>query len=334
MPCDAGRPNDWPRSCSVTEITPGGTGERAERIWIVIVNWRQPEATLLCLASLESAGATLEDVVVVDNESSGHVEHLTRPRYPAVTVLAQPDNLGFATAANIGARHAFARGATAVLLLNNDATLLPGAMPALRESLAASDGVGVFTAKVFLTDAPDRLWAAGGVFTGRRVVELGAGERDTDAYDDGQLDFVYGCAMLIRADAFQDVGGFDERYFLYYEDIDLCLRARERGWGVGMAANAHVLHEGSRSTRSEPAIKVYHHARSRALFFSRHLRASRLVFVASETVFIARRILSHLIAGQFRNAAAHLRGTADGLRARARGTTPRAAALPAHVREG
>jgi GT2 family glycosyltransferase len=283
---------------------------------------------------LERAGAPLTDVVIVDNESSGEVERLTRARYPGVTVLAQSENLGFATGANIGVRHALARGATAVLLLNNDATLLPNAMQALRENLAASNGVGVFTAKVFLTDTPDHLWAVGGDFTGRRVVELGAGERDTGAYDERRFDFVYGCAMLMRADALRDVGGFDERYFLYYEDIDLCLRARERGWDVGMAANAHVLHQGSRSTRGEPAMKVYHHARSRALFFSRHLRAPRLLFAASEAAFIARHVLAYLIARQFANAAAYLRGTADGLRARTQGTTATGAALAAHGHGG
>jgi len=315
----------------VTNIT--NARGRADRIWTVVVNWRQPDATLECLASLERAGATLDDVVVVDNESSGDIERRTRARYPGVTVLAQSENLGFGAAANLGARHALARGATAVLLLNNDATLRPDAMQALRESLAASNKVGVLTAKVFLTGAPDHLWAVGGEFTGRRVVELGAGERDAGAYDDRRLDFVYGCAMLMRAEMLRDLGGFDERYFLYYEDIDLCLRARERGWDVGMAANAHVLHEGSRSTRGEPAMKVYHHARSRALFFARHLRGSRLVFAASEAAFIARHVLSHIVAGQFANAVAYLRGTADGLRVRTVGTT-RGTALAPHGRGG
>jgi len=316
----------------VTDITGARSRGRPERIWTVVVNWRQTDATLKCLASLERAGVALDDVVVVDNESSGEVERLARARYPGVSVLAQPENIGFAKAANIGARHALARGATAVLLLNNDATLLPDAMQALRESLAGPTSVGVFTAKVFLSESPDRLWAVGGEFTGRRVVELGADERDTGAYDERRLDFAYGCAMLMRADMFRDVGGFDERFFLYYEDIDVCLRARERGWDVAMAPNAHVLHEGSRSTRGEPAMKVYHHARSRALFFSRHLRASQLVFFASETAFIARHVLSHLFSGEFGKAAAYLRGTADGLRARRLSPSPARTAVTARGR--
>ena len=286
----------------------------AERLWTVLVNWRQTDATLACLASVERAGADLRRVLVVDNESGGDLQRRMRATYPDVVVLPQMENLGFARAVNVGAHYAISRGATAVLLLNNDAVLLPGAMQHLTETLANSPDLGVITGKVFLTEAPDRLWAVGGTFTGRRVVELGAGEPDVGAYDDARLDFVYGCAMVMRADVFRDVGGFDERFFLYYEDIDLCLRARAAGWGIGIAPDAHLLHEGSKSTRDEPSVKVYHHARSRMLFFSRHLRGARVLFALSELAFTARRVGGHLLAGEGRYAIAYLRGIRDAFR--------------------
>jgi GT2 family glycosyltransferase len=311
------------------QITRALADSSAERIWTVIVNWRQTETTLACLASLEQGGAERARVVVVDNESNGDLERRVRAASLDVVVLAQSENLGFAQAVNLGARYALARGATGVLLLNNDAVLLPGAMQHLTEKLADDRELGVITAKVFLTEAPDRLWAVGGVFTGRRVVEMGAGERDVGAYDDARLDFVYGCAMLMRADMFRELGGFDERFFLYYEDIDLCLRARAAGWRVGMAPNAHVLHEGSKSTRGEPTIKIYHHARSRLLFFSRHLREAKGLFAASEVAFIARRVAMHLVAGESGNAVAYIRGTIDGMRSRAVGHTPGGTAVAA-----
>lgn len=289
-------------------------GATPECIWTVVVNWRQTAATLTCLASLQRAGANLDTVVVVDNEAQGDLERQLRVSYPNVAVLAQSANLGFATAVNIGAHYALARGATAILLLNNDAELEPGAMDNLAATLASEPEVGVLTAKVYLTATPDRLWAIGGVYTGDRVIEIGAGERDVGAYDDARLDFVYGCAMVVRAEVFRDIGGFDERYFLYYEDIDLCLRAQEAGWRVAMAPNARVHHEGSRSTRREPTIKVYHHARSRLLFFSRHLRASRATFTMTEAAFVARRVGAHLLSGEVSNAVAYVRGTVDALR--------------------
>ena len=303
-------PSDVPRSPDEPVIE----SARAESIWTVIVNWRQTASTLTCVASLERGGATLGTVVVVDNEAQGDVEQALRASHPDVTVLPQSANLGFAAAVNIGAHHALARGATAILLLNNDAELEPGAIDGLTTAMAGEPRVGVLTAKVYLTETPERLWAVGGVYTGGRVIELGAGEPDVGRYDDARLDFVYGCAMVVRAETFRDVGGFDERYFLYYEDIDLCLRAQEAGWRVAMAPHARVLHEGSKSTEREPAIKVYHHARSRVLFFSRHLQISPVTFAISETAFVVRRVGGHLMAGEFSNAAAYVRGTIDALR--------------------
>jgi GT2 family glycosyltransferase len=285
----------------------------AQRIWTVIVNWRQPAATLACLASLERAGADLGDVVVIDNESRDDLLIQARRAFPRATVLTQSENLGFARAVNIGAKYAIEHGATAVLLLNNDAVLLPDAMRNFADALARDSRLGVVTAKVFLTEAPDRLWAVGGHFTGRRVDNVGAGEKDVGAYDDVQLDFVYGCAMLVRADVFRTLGGLDERFFLYYEDIDFCLRARDAGWEVRMAPDAHALHEGSKSTRGEPSLKVYHHARSRMLFFRQHIRAQRVAFAVSELAFIARHVATHLVRGEGQNALAYIRGTLDAL---------------------
>jgi GT2 family glycosyltransferase len=304
-----------------------------EEVGGVVVNWRQTDATLACLASLERSGISPRAVVIVDNGSGDDFVARVRARYPQANLLPQATNLGFAKAVNIGAQYAIGRGATAVLLLNNDAIVMPDAVRALAAQLHASPTLGVITAKVFLTEAPDHLWAVGGKFTGRRVVEIGAGERDTGAYDATSLDFAYGCALLIRAEVFRELGGLDERFFLYYEDIDLCLRARAAGWEIAMAPAAHVLHEGSKSTRDAPAAKIYHHARSRMLFFSRHVRgANRLLFAASEVAFIARQVAQHVFSGAPRNALTYVRGTLDGLADRNAPPTsesaPRAATRP------
>jgi GT2 family glycosyltransferase len=278
------------------------------------VNWRQTDATLACLESLERAGADLGDVVVVDNESRDDLLIHARSAFPRTTILTQSENLGFARAVNIGAKHAIDHGATAVLLLNNDAILLPGAIRNFADALSRDSRVGVVTAKVFLTESPNRLWAVGGHFNGRRVENIGSGEEDVGIYDTARLDFVYGCAMLVRAEVFRALGGLDERFFLYYEDIDFCLRARDAGWEVRMAPDAHALHEGSKSTRGQPAVKVFHHARSRMLFFRQHLRGGRLVFLISELAFITRQVAAHLARGEGRNAAAYIRGTLDAVR--------------------
>ena len=97
-------------------------------IWVVVVNWRQADATLACLASLERAGVDSRSVVVVDNGSGDDFAARLESRYPDAIQLPQSTNLGFAKAVNIGARYAVAHGATAVLLLNNDAVVMPDAI--------------------------------------------------------------------------------------------------------------------------------------------------------------------------------------------------------------
>jgi hypothetical protein len=96
-----------------------------------------------------------------------------------------------------------------------------------------------------------------------------------------------------------------------------------------MASGAHVLHEGSRSTRGEPSIKIYHHGRSRVLFFSRHVTRGKVLFVASELAFIARQVGGHLLAGDGSKAVAYIRGTIDGLRSRFVEPAPGGAAVAA-----
>ena len=93
----------------------------SSRLWTVVVNWRQADATLACLASLDRAGVDAATIVVVDNGSGDDVVERVRAAHPTVTLLPQAENLGFARAVDIGAHHAIAHGAAAVLVLNNDA---------------------------------------------------------------------------------------------------------------------------------------------------------------------------------------------------------------------
>src|SRR5689334_10435547 len=99
--------------------------------WTVVVNWRQADATLACLASLERAGVDPVTVIVVDNGSGDDLVERVRAAYPTATILPQTQNLGFARAVNIGTEYAIARGAGSVFVLNNDAIVLPGAVAML-----------------------------------------------------------------------------------------------------------------------------------------------------------------------------------------------------------
>ncbi|HEU5102490.1 MAG TPA: glycosyltransferase family 2 protein, partial [Roseiflexaceae bacterium] len=243
-----------------------------------------------------------------NGSGDGSVETI-RARFPDVALLPIGVNLGFAKAANIGIAHALARGAAGILLLNNDTTVAPDTVRRLAKALVSSERAGVLSAKIFLADQPGRLWKVGGAYRDGNAIDLGSGELDTGQYDQAQLDFVYGCAMLLSAPMLYAIGGFDERFFMYYEDVDLCLRARAAGYDVALAPDAHVWHLGSRSTSAKPALKLYYEARSRLLFYAKHLSgAQRRRFYGSEFRYTISLTLQRLRNGNPRGALAYLRG--------------------------
>jgi GT2 family glycosyltransferase len=277
-------------------------------IWTVIVNWKCAEETCACLESLTQAVAP-STVIVIDNGSADGSVETIRARFPHVTLLSMSANLGFARAANIGIAHALGRGAGGILLLNNDTTVAPDTVQRLAEALASSDRIGVLSAKIYLADQPGRLWSVGGVYRDGNAIDMGTGELDHGQYDKARLDFVYGCAMLLSARLLYAIGGFDERFFMYYEDVDLCLRARTAGYEVALVPAAHVYHLGSRSTSAKPALKLYYEARSRLLFYAKHLSgAQRRRFYGSEFRYTISLTLQRLRAGNLRGALAYLRG--------------------------
>jgi hypothetical protein len=229
--------------------------------------------------------------------------------FPQVRLLPLRTNFGFARAANIGIQTTLQQGADAILLLNNDTLVSPMTVQGLAAFLFAHPQRGIVSPKIYLADQPGHFWSVGGIYQGRRVISLGDNEPDHGQYDTHALDFVYGCAMLIRASLFAEVGLLDEQYFMYYEDIDLCLRAQSAGYSVELAAHLAILHSGSRSTVDIPARKIFHHARSRMLFFRHHLsRSEWLRFLAAESRYTVKLVLQRLLTCDLSGAWAHLTG--------------------------
>ena len=279
-------------------------------IWSIILNWNCPEETCACVAALRPTVAPAS-IIVIDNGSQDDSVALFRRRLPDVVLMPLSANYGFARAMNLGIRHAITQGATAVLLLNNDAMVAPDMVECLAQHMFATPRCGIASAKVYLSDKPGHLWAVGGRYTGRRVINLGSDEPDQGQYDAASLDYVYLCAALLRTEMVQTVGGFDEQFFMYYEDIDVSLRARAAGYSVGLVPSAHAWHHGSRSTRDAPALKHFYEARSRQLFFAKHLAwYDKPRFYAAEVRYALALSVRWLLAGKRDTALAYLRGCA------------------------
>lgn len=234
------------------------------RVAAVVLSWNGREDTLACLRSLEDEDV---DVIVVDNASvDGTAEAVT-----GVELIRNDENLGYAGGMNTGIRRALERGADAVLLLNNDVEVEPGAIDTLE---AAVKGAGAACPVVVFADQPGRIWYSGARldprrgYNGRHLTDRPAAARETGR--------ICGAAVLIPREAIEQVGPFDEELFAYYEDADWSLRARERGLRLLVVPEATVRHKVSASTGGEGSpLALYYSARNLLAVLERHAPLGR-----------------------------------------------------------
>jgi len=210
-----------------------------------VVVTHDPPAGMLdrCLQSLAASGDA-DVVVVVDNGGRA------RPSPDGVDVV-HTTNRGFGAAANTGIARARERGATQVALLNDDVEVEPGWLAPLVAELAGGERIGAVQPKLVMANTAPRLVASVGVELDRFGAgqDLGLGQLDGDAFDGARdIPICTGGAVLFDVAFLDDVGGFDERWFLYYEDVDLALRGAARGWRYRCAPASVVRHVGSATT--------------------------------------------------------------------------------------
>ena len=256
--------------------------------------------------------------MVVDNGSSdGSVAYLERE---GVAHLALPRNVGFAAAMNLGASRV---SAPAILALNADTVLEPGCVGTLLDALEADPSLGGVQPRILqLEGGPDaprdvsaaRLYSAGQALTADgRAIELGAGEEQSASYlRDREVFGVCGAACLLRRELFDDLGGYDESYFSFYEDVDLNVRARIAGWRFGYVPAATVWHVGNASWQAGFARPSAENAR----LVSRNRIATQAKFMpAGALPRIAAVEAGALVrAGRERRLGLTLRGKLEGLR--------------------
>jgi N-acetylglucosaminyl-diphospho-decaprenol L-rhamnosyltransferase len=267
------------------------------QIDVVIVNWNTGDCLRNCLRSLgvAAAGVRLGRTVVIDNASSdGSADHL--PRLPNLILIHNEQNVGFAAACNQGARLGTAPYA---LFLNPDTVLLP---ETLRSVLAFMDGpngtsYGICGASVLQPDGTPGLSASrfptlANVVTStvhlERVLPRLA-PRHMLAYElqtSRPVDQVIGAFFLVRKSLFNRLEGFDERYFLYYEEVDFCRRAAFVGAATFFLSEAKVHHIGNVSAKRSGGRALLHSLRSRTVYAIRHWSAAEVTTLVAFTVML------------------------------------------------
>ncbi len=305
------------------EAAPKSAGE-SPLVVTVVLNWNGLALSRECLASLRQVRYPRHRVLLVDNGSRDGSVLALRAEFPEAEFIENPVNLGFAEGNNVGIRRALATGADWVLVLNNDTTVDPGFLARLVESAAADPSIGVIGPKIDLYYDPSRLSFAGGrvSLSWGFTWHVGNGHKDSAEFG-GVLgeDYQTGAALMISRACLERVGAFDPSYVSYFEDTDLCLRARAAGFRVVCDRDAVIRHKVSASTGGGlTPRKAYRKIISGGRFFRRW--SGRARYYTTVAAFNGGYALATAVAlcavGRFSVAGAIVRGFADLLRGRDR----------------
>lgn len=242
------------------------------KILIIILNYNGWDDTKECLESLNKVEYENFEVILIDNGSAekppeigGQFSNLK------ITQVFNDKNLGFAGGNNQGIKMALQKGAEYILLLNNDTLVEPDFLAKLVEVSKKDGGKIGIVGPLMLYPDKKIIWSAGGKITSDYKGELiGYNQSDEGQFKNpAHVEYISGTCLLIKKAVIEKIGLISEDYFLYYEDVDWCTRARATGYECLLVPEARIYHKVSKSTQEFSYPYIYYHVRNNLLFASR-----------------------------------------------------------------
>jgi GT2 family glycosyltransferase len=241
-------------------------------IYIVILNSNRRDDTLACLASLAESTYQNQKIIVLDNKSTDGSVEAVRLAFPNVQIINLADNLGYAGNNNVGIEEAIKREADWVLVLNEDTILSPDCLVELVKVGESDPKIGIVGPMVYHHNEPDVIQSAGGML-GKywQSQHLGKNELDRGQFRSPHpVEWISGCAILVRKAVIQQVGMLDANFFIYWEETEWCIRASRSGWQIVHVPQAKIWHKGvQRDYQPKPSF-TYYGIRNHLLLLSKH----------------------------------------------------------------
>lgn len=241
-----------------------------KKVSLIILNFKVKENALECIKSVKSNDYPSQ-IILVDNASEDGIGK-DAAKIKGIKFIQNNKNLGYTGGNNIGIKKAVKDGADYIFIINPDTIIDKGCIRHLVEA-AERNGAGVVGPKIYFDDKKT-LWHAGGIMDMLNVIgsHRGVDQKDRGQFEnEEEVDFVSGAAILVKRDVFNSIGFFDERYFLYYEDADFCLRAKIAGFKIMYIPKAKVIHENAKSVGLGSPLQDYYITRNRLLYASKFL---------------------------------------------------------------
>ena len=265
------------------------------KIDIVIVNWNAGLFLKECVKSIIQFGDNVVgNIVVVDNSSHDDSINYIK-KFSQVELIVNPENYGFAKACNIGAKVC---GSEYILFLNPDARIYENTLTSCLEYLDDINNISVGILSVLLEDGMGEVSRScarfpslfnvviGSMGADKLIPSLGAFMKEWDHLTTREVDQVIGAFFLIRSAVYKKLNGFDERFFVYYEEVDFSYRAKKEGYKIVYYSGAKAFHYGGISSSKAPAKRLYYSLRSRVQFFYKHFDMALVMVIILATLFI------------------------------------------------
>jgi len=265
---------------------------------IISVNYNHSEVTCEMLDSLKRITYPNIETIVVENGSPDDNPSIISERFPHIKLIISAKNLGFAGANNLGVQ---ASRGDYILFLNNDTEVTPGFLEPLVRKMQSNPRIGAVSPKIRFHYAPEIIQYAGmthiNTYTSRNRA-IGNGEKDMCQYDQDQVSaYAHGAALMTSRKILQAIGLMSETFFLYYEELDWCIRLRKAGYSIFYVHNSLIYHKESVSTGKMSPLKTYFLNRSRLLYFRRNATRFQLFVGIFFQIFLAvpRNVLRYLL---------------------------------------
>jgi len=255
------------------------------KISLIILSWNTKNLLRNCLKSVISQSKlslSEMEIIVVDNASTDGSQEMVSKEFPEVKLIKNKQNLGYAKGNNLGVR---AASADFLMILNSDTLIKPGSIEKLIDFLEASPGLSIVGPRLLNSDGtpqancgrfPD-LWVSAVMlfkehFGGSRLVRYSPSVS-------GEVDWLMGAAFLARKKVFEKIGGFDEKIFMYMEEVEWFYRAKQAGFKAYFLKEAEIVHLGRGSSttgRKEPILNIY---KGLIYFFRKHKSLPELIIL-------------------------------------------------------
>jgi GT2 family glycosyltransferase len=270
----------------------------------VLVNWNGWRDTVACLDALRDSDYLELLIVVVDNGSTDDSVERIRAAHPGIHLLQTGRNLGFSGGNNEGIRAVMRHNAKYVWLLNNDTQPAPQALRELVETAESDSRLGAVGSVLHYMSEPQRIQVWGG---GWINLWTGYVSHATARPRSERLDFLTAASMLVSRKALEDVGLMDDRFFLYWEDAELCFRLRRKGWRLAVAPSSTLLHRVNASAGKDTASTERYFTYSAIRFLSQYAHIPAL----ASSWFLGRRLLHRALSGRTESIANVWQGVKD-----------------------